>query len=177
MKEILINLIGAERFQIYLLDGDRRNLVQIADQQSQRPARRSLPLGEGIAGVVAKTGIPYFEADAREGDFQNPLASVPMKVDGQVIGVIQVSRLLVQKQRLTSQDHELFALLGDTAGTALLGATLRHHALQEGGSSTLDWSRWLVPCLQIHDQGAAAGPGAADQVGMASGASEPVRSN
>ncbi len=169
VKEILINLIGAEKFQIFLLEGERHTLLPIADEQSHRPSRRRVPVGEGIAGVVAKTGIPYFEADGRDGDFHNPLACVPMKVDGQVIGVLQVSRLFVQKKRLTSQDHELFSLLAETAGTALLGATLRQRAVQQEGTSALDWPAIVLPCLQIDDGGPQAHVAAGDAGGPAAG--------
>jgi transcriptional regulator with GAF, ATPase, and Fis domain len=151
VREILINLVGVERFVIYLLDGERRSLLPVADDSCQRPSGRQLPLGEGIVGVVAKTGIPYFDAENVHGDFHNPLACVPMRIDGQVIGVIQVSRLFVQKTSLTAQDHELFSLLAETAGAALLAATMRQQLARDFADEAQGWATVLSPVLQATD--------------------------
>jgi hypothetical protein len=151
VREILINLVGAERFVLFLLDREGKHLLPIADESARPTGGRRTPVGEGIMGVVAKTGIPYFDSDNRNGDFHNPLACVPMKVDGQVIGVIQVHRLFVQKTALTAQDHDLFGLLAETAGTALLAATLRQtHGSQDPGGGG-GWIELLAPALHASD--------------------------
>ncbi|MFQ5767039.1 MAG: hypothetical protein ACE5ID_03540, partial [Acidobacteriota bacterium] len=74
IKEILINLIGAERFQIFLGDRTQQCLVLVDDETNEGPSPRKIALTEGIVGVVAKTGIAYFETERRTGDFYDPLA-------------------------------------------------------------------------------------------------------
>jgi hypothetical protein len=174
IREILINLVGAERFVLYLLDPDGKHLFPVADESSRPTGSRRTPVGEGIMGVVAKTGIPYFDSDGRNGDFHNPLACVPMKVDGQIIGVIQVHCLFVQKTALTPQDHELFGLLAETAGTALVAATLRQNHGHPGPGRDLDWIGLLAPVLQAtdgpaQDGGKVSATGASSVTGLPTG--------
>jgi len=139
VKEILLNLVGAETFAIYLLDGDGATLTQVADELGSPPAATRIPLGEGIMGVVAKTGISYFDGDRQAGDFHNPVACVPLKAEEQLLGVIQIHRLFIQKKKLTSQDNELFTLLAETVGAAMLTAMLRRRYLQSANGTAGHW--------------------------------------
>lgn len=158
VKEILLNLVGAETFAVYLLDRDGATLTQVADEQGGPPTDRSIPLGEGIMGVVAKTGISYFDGDRQVGDFHNPVACVPLKADDQLLGVIQIHRLFTQKKNLTPQDHEIFTLLAETAGTAMLSAVLRRRYLLGGNGHAVEWGELLKEAVAGGQTSAAPGP-------------------
>lgn len=166
VKEILLNLVGAEAFAIYLLGRDGATLTQVADQHGGKPAARSIPLGEGIMGVVAKTGISYFDGERQAGDFHNPVACVPLKAEEQLLGVIQIHRLFSQKKNLTPQDHEIFTLLAETAGTAMVSAMLRRRYLNQGSGQAVKLGELLQEAGTISDgpveHGPQAGGGAPD---------------
>jgi hypothetical protein len=165
VKEILLNLVGAETFALYLLDRDGATLTQVADEQGSPLTARSIPLGEGIMGVVAKTGISYFDGGRQVGDFHNPVACVPLKADDQLLGVIQIHRLFTQKKNLTPQDHEIFTLLAETVGTAMLSAVLRRRYLDGGRGHAVEWDELLKEAAAGGPAPAAPGPadgGAAD---------------
>ena len=161
VKEILLNLVGAEAFAIYLLGRDGATLTQVADQHGGKPADRSIPLGEGIMGVVAKTGISYFDGERQAGDFHNPVACVPLKADEQLLGVIQIHRLFSQKKNLTPQDHEIFTLLAETAGTAMVSAMLRRRYLGQGSGQAVKLGDLLQEAETVSDGPAEHGPQAA----------------
>lgn len=158
MIEILLNLVGARQFGIFMLNGEGATLSLVADEQGQGLSAGNITLGEGIMGVVAKTGIPFFDADRQEGDFRNPVACVPLKADGRILGVIQVHSLFTQKKCLTSKDHEIFTLLAETAGTALMSALLRRRFLGQANGEPLAWHELLLPVQVVADD---AGPAAA----------------
>ncbi|MCZ6651171.1 MAG: GAF domain-containing protein [Acidobacteria bacterium] len=163
MTEILLNLVGARQFAIFVLNRDGETLSQVANEHGQGPSPRSIPLGEGIMGVVAKTGIPFFDGERQEGDFRNPVACVPLKAEGALLGVIQVHSLFTQKKSLTSRDHELFTLLAETAGTALMSALLRRRFLGRANGNPLAWHELLLPVQMVADDaGPTASPPGAD---------------
>lgn len=117
MQEIVINLIGSEQLAIYERSGDEFHLAA------------SFGLDE--TQVMATIGGEYAVEKLGEGHIfhepahRQPLtASVPLRVDEQVIGAILVFRLLEHKPALEAVDHELFELLAVHASTALHCATL-----------------------------------------------------
>jgi hypothetical protein len=152
VKEILLNLVGAETFAIYLLDANGNTLTQVGDEHGSPPVARQIPLGEGIMGVVAKTGIAYFDEDRQAGDFHNPVACVPLKAEERLLGVIQIHRLFIQKVSLTQQDHELFTLLAETAGTAMLAALLRRRYLHPEDGKARAWGDLLQEAQMASDE-------------------------
>ena len=127
ITEIIINLIGAQTFGVWLLD-EKKSLLQPV--KAEGVALADLPVlvaGEGIVGSVAAAGeVWYREKWNREEPFQadQPLVCVPLKIKDQVIGVIVVYRLLPQKERLVKVDYDLFTLLAAHAATAIYGARL-----------------------------------------------------
>lgn len=157
MTEILLNLVGARKFGIFLLNSDGGTLSQVANEHGQEPCPRSVLLGEGIIGVVAKTGIPFFDGERQEGDFRNPVACVPLKAEGSMLGVIHVHSLFTQKKNLTSRDHELFTLLAETAGTALISALLRRRFLSRANGNQVGWHELLPPMEEMSDDAMPAG--------------------
>ncbi|MBI5642894.1 MAG: GAF domain-containing protein [Deltaproteobacteria bacterium] len=92
----------AERGSIMLISPEERMLrVEIAKGMDEEVIRKiRVPLGEGISGKVAREGKPLLiSGKARGGEFARPMErsdvksamSVPLIVNGEVIGVINVS--------------------------------------------------------------------------------------
>jgi hypothetical protein len=122
--EIVINLIGAEVLCVYALDERNFVLSPVAAEGRERASFRSVALGEGLVGAsVARGEILTREALASDAP-EEPLVSIPLRVGERTIGAIALFSLLVQKQKFTGLDHELFALLGGHAATAMLAAQL-----------------------------------------------------
>ena len=123
--EIVINLIGAEVFAIYLLDGDD-TLEVVASEGIAADELPGCRLGTGEVGRAAAT-IETTCLDREDaGDSARPLVIVPLHVDRRPIGAIAIFRLLRQKDAFTALDRELFDVLGGHAATALFAA--RVHA-------------------------------------------------
>ncbi|HEY6842791.1 MAG TPA: GAF domain-containing protein, partial [Thermoanaerobaculia bacterium] len=128
VQEIIRDLIGAKAYAILLLD-EKTNLLQTVacDGEDIVPGveRISVRAGEGILGEVARRGETYYldrdDVNAKA-SLQRPLAAVPLKIKDQVIGVIAVYKLFVQKPAFTAVDYELFALLAAHAATAIFSA-------------------------------------------------------
>jgi len=92
----------AERGSIMLISTDEGMLrVEIAKGMDEEVVRKiRVPVGEGISGRVAKDGKPLLiSGKAHEGKFQRPMdrndvksaMCVPLLVNGEIIGVINVS--------------------------------------------------------------------------------------
>ncbi len=125
--EIIINLIGAEEFGIFLLDEKTHELRIMASEGIDEHQVPTVMLGTGVIGAVAKSGEPYFTEgalDTVKADWLNPLVAIPIKIKEHVIGVIVVYKLLQQKQSFTPLDHELFTLLAGHAATSIFSSKL-----------------------------------------------------
>ena len=122
--EIVINLVGAEVLCVFALDERTNKLEPVAAEGRERTSFGSVPLGTGSVGnAVAQGEIVYRESAAAPGP-QDPLVCIPLCVGDKPIGAIALFELLVQKERFTPLDHELFTLLGGHAATAVLAAQL-----------------------------------------------------
>jgi GAF domain-containing protein len=126
VREILINLVGAESFAVFWVDDRTRQLRRELAQgmgarlpDTLRPSRG--PLQEAIDGQS-------FYADPlpeRNGiDASRPIACIPLKIGMRVIGVVAIYRLLQQKEHFGPLDFELFTLLAGHAATALFSSKL-----------------------------------------------------
>ncbi len=130
VKEIIINLVGADAFAILLLDENTNELQTIAcEGQDEVPGidRISVPRGEGLLGSVAESGQSYYVIDDIDGapvSVERPIAVVPLKIKDHVIGLIAMYKLLQQKRSFTAVDFELFALLAAHAATAIFSSNL-----------------------------------------------------
>jgi len=131
VKEIIINLVGAESFAILLLDEKTNELKTIAcEGEDVMPGLPNISarLGAGILGDVAKTGESYYINQDVDGgakvSIEKPLAAVPLKIKEHVIGLISIYKLLQQKDSFTAVDYELFSLLAAHAATAIFSSKL-----------------------------------------------------
>jgi nitrate/nitrite-specific signal transduction histidine kinase len=126
VREILINLIGAERFAIFWVDEKegrlRRELSQGLGSSLPKTVRpQDGPLREATQGqsYYADPLPPQADVDANR-----PIACIPLKIGSRVIGVVAIYRLLEQKGRFEPLDFELFTLLAGHAATALFSSKL-----------------------------------------------------
>lgn len=128
IKEVVINFVGAEKFAVFLLDKATK-LLQFEtgegfDTDEQFPG---IPLGEGVLGETAASGENYFhEGSISEGsdDLLSPIVAIPLLIHDQMIGILAIYRLFIQKEQLASIDYQLFSMLGEHAATALFSSTL-----------------------------------------------------
>ena len=126
IKEVLAQLVGAERYCIYLADRDRQELVPVAFEGVRGEELSPSPVDNGPVGTVFQSGEASVveDSDPSKGSLLRPAAIVPLSVDDQVVGVIAIFSTLSQKTRFDTIDFELFKLLGQHAASALVSASL-----------------------------------------------------
>jgi transcriptional regulator with GAF, ATPase, and Fis domain len=129
VMEIIINLIGAERFTIFLMDEKTNELVPVAAEGLSLGELPKVKLGEGTIGGVAKEGVSYFTDNPGEhtglgSDLKKPFVCIPLKIKEHVIGVISIYSLFTQKKVFSNIDYELFGLLAGHAATAIFSSKL-----------------------------------------------------
>jgi putative methionine-R-sulfoxide reductase with GAF domain len=126
VQEIVINLIGAEAFHIFVIS-DKTGQLELETSEGAAAPVTSIPIGEGPIGMAAKTGENFFATEVAHREatpFDQPTAVIPLKIKDSVIGVISINKLLVQKTAFTDTDYELFTLLAGHAATAIFSAKL-----------------------------------------------------
>ena len=126
VREILINLIGAEGFAIFWVDERggrlRRELSQgMGTSVPEKMRPEDGPLKDAFQGqsyyadpLPERAGV----------DVGHPIACIPLKIGARVIGLVALYRLLQQKDRFEPLDFELFTLLAGHAATALFSSKL-----------------------------------------------------
>jgi len=121
--EIVINLIGAETFALYMLERED-TLQPVAAEGVQREQLPHCTVGEGRLGraVLATETTCWDPADSE--DFNEPIVVIPLQIQKRPIGAIALFKLLQQKEGFTALDHELFNVLGGHAATAIFAARL-----------------------------------------------------
>jgi hypothetical protein len=122
--EIVINLIGAERFAVYVLDERSGALEAVAAEGIAKQDLPRLRLGEGPVGRSVATQETLCAGTRASEDPRRPIVCIPLAVQGRSIGAITIYKLLVQKEDFGALDHELFTLLGGHAATAICAARL-----------------------------------------------------
>jgi putative methionine-R-sulfoxide reductase with GAF domain len=141
VKEIVIDLVGAEVFGIYLLNDPCSHLILEAHEGMHEggdyAGRTRVAVGADVVGHVAATGLTFIRQEAKsETSEDQPVVCIPLMVDDQVIGVVAVFALLTKKDSFPAGDYELFALFGAHVATALFGA--RMYTLSERKRATLE---------------------------------------
>src|SRR2546426_2684209 len=128
--------LDSEAGSVMLLDETKTKLYwELAERDETGSFQtRKLPVGQGIAGTVARTGEPIMVADAERdprvakwvdeatGFHTRSILCVPIRYRGEVIGVIQ--ELSRRDGPFTPQDQELLDLIGAEAGVAIENARL-----------------------------------------------------
>ncbi len=127
VMEIVINLIGAETFCIMLLDEKNNEMATVAGEGIEPSEIQNIKIGKGIIGETAKSGESFFVETLdkdREMDLENPLVCIPLKIQENVIGLLVIYKLLIQKEAFRNIDYELFNLLASHAATAIYSANI-----------------------------------------------------
>jgi diguanylate cyclase (GGDEF)-like protein len=128
LVEMSADLLSADRGSLMLLDESGNNLRIVANKGMTSALARNMriPLGSGIAGRVAKNGLPLLvndiEKDGRVGIPNRPrfqtksFISIPLMAKGRPIGVLNLS---------DKEDQGIFT----ETDLALLGSFVTHAAL------------------------------------------------
>jgi nitrate/nitrite-specific signal transduction histidine kinase len=124
ITEIVINLIGAEVFAIYMIDGENSELAPVASEGMELSAFPKAKLGVGVLGKAVASNEATCWDTQRSDDLTQPIVCVPLVVQNRPIGAIAVFGLLAQKDGFSALDHELFNMLGGHAATAIFAAKL-----------------------------------------------------
>jgi nitrate/nitrite-specific signal transduction histidine kinase len=122
IKEILLNMIGSEDFGLFVVDDETGALVRSGyeGETAGGPEKANIVPGEGLEGVVALGGEPFFG----ESGVEEPRACVPLKIKDRVVGLIVIYTLLSHKKGLSVLDHKLLELLAGHAASALISSKL-----------------------------------------------------
>ena len=119
IEEIVASLLGCESFAVLELSSTPSALTPVV--RVGVPMARVLLLRRdaGVVGRSLASGEIWL-APSDSPSPEEPVAAVPLRVDGQVTGVLVLFELLEHKGRLESADRELLEVLSTHAGTALM---------------------------------------------------------
>lgn len=123
LSELLQQLVGAERYAIYVVDPSGKTATPILSEGlgSLGP----VTLGHGTAGLVMQMRLSKIEDHPHPGgSLDAPVAAVPLMVRDTCVGAIIVASVFAQKERWAAVDHEFLGLLGSHGGTALIAANV-----------------------------------------------------
>lgn len=135
VREILLNLVGAEVFGIWLLNPGtgRMELVSVTDECG---------LLEGIQVRLSperwqaiRAGEPWYTPAGKETPPGAPISCIPLKLEERPAGVLAIYKLLEQKEGFTTLDQEILGLLAAQAAATLIGARLF-----SGSGQTREWA-------------------------------------
>lgn len=129
VAEIVINLIGAERFAIHLVD-DESGRLALAVTERGPAARDEARAASELAESALAAGEICCSQDVLPDPSGDPIACIPLRVGGWPLGAVEIGRLLPQKPSLTPLDFELFELIAVHAAAGLLAARV-----QAGGAA------------------------------------------
>ena len=125
ISEIVVNLVGADRFALLLADpqGGRTAVVlchgldeEVADRSFIRFAGRHYAGGDALVDATLKDGR------LRAGGEGAPVAVVPLNVNGRTVGALVLLRLLGHRREIGPEDRETLDLLAAHAACALFAA-------------------------------------------------------
>jgi nitrate/nitrite-specific signal transduction histidine kinase len=125
ISEIVVNLVGADRFVLLLTDppSGRAAIVlghgldeEVADRSLIRFAGRQYPGGDPTVDATLKDGR------LRTGGPGGLAAVVPLNVSGRTVGALVLLRLLDHRRELGAEDREMLDLLAAHVACALFAA-------------------------------------------------------
>lgn len=128
IKEVLAQLVGAERYCMYLANQDGTELVPIAHEGVPGASLAPVKIADSELGRALLKGVAQVsDSDPTQGTVERPAAIIPLSVDEKTVGVVAIFSTLAQKKRFDTVDFELFKLLGQHAAAALVSASLFAH--------------------------------------------------
>jgi ribosomal silencing factor RsfS len=127
IQEIVIHIIGSEELALFRLEPGAQRLMLVTALGVDADRLCSLALGQGPIGETAISGTLFIASTpARAGERKPDAVSacVPLRMGGQVHGVLTLFGLLPQKRKLDEVDIEVLTLLGVHAAPTLHRAEL-----------------------------------------------------
>ncbi len=126
LKELLSQFLGAASFTVYLIGPEQKELIAVATEGVTRTEVAAISASEGLIADAYKTGKVRIqsEGDTSKGSREQPAAVIPLRLDTFTVGVIVIFATLPQKTEFGHVDNELFKMLSDHAGPALISARL-----------------------------------------------------
>jgi GAF domain-containing protein len=121
IEEVVASLLGCEELAVFERVGRPEVLAPVFSVGVPPGSLAVIAPGHGRIGDCLVSG----ELRLGDGSGEEPVACVPLKVDGGVTGVLVLFRLLDHKGRLEPSDVELLELLSLHAGTALHASRLQ----------------------------------------------------
>jgi len=136
IREIVINMLGVERFALLVPQADGSCEVPLAEGLGDSESAL-FPEGRYVGGD-SMIDATLADATVRSGPApgSRALAVVPLIVQESVVGVLAILKLLDHKSALSEQDFELLDVLAGHAASALLTAQM--HASSERKLRTLE---------------------------------------
>ena len=133
--QVTAEIMNSKISSLMLLDPDKKELVVKATQSISEAYNKkpNIPLGEGIAGVVAKENkvicildvkedVRYLNQDIAKKEGLYSLACVPLAVKGRVIGVLNC--YTSKKHKFSKHELDLLTALANQAALAIENAEL-----------------------------------------------------
>ncbi len=133
--QVTAEIMNSKISSLMLLDPDKRELVVKATQSISEAYNKkpNIPLGEGIAGVVARDNKPvcvldvkedarYLNQDLARKEGLCSLACVPLAVRGRVIGALNC--YTSKKHKFSKHEIDLLTALANQAAIAIENAEL-----------------------------------------------------
>lgn len=127
IQEIVINLIGAETFCVYVLDVKEKVFKPAASEGIELSALRTLAIeSSALARRMVGPEVHIQESALGTGTTNpdNPLVIIPLAIKHDCVGAISIFTLLEQKHSIAAVDRELFTLLAGHAATAIFSSRL-----------------------------------------------------
>ena len=120
IADIAVNLLGAARFRLLVRSESGRMLLVRAEKTKLDPGAPPAEYAGDDALVRACLGNRLLCFGPAPGS--SALVVVPLSSHGELVGVLAIDALFPQKASLTTDDRELFDLVGAHAASALLAA-------------------------------------------------------
>jgi GAF domain-containing protein len=120
VREMVVNVVGAERLAVFEMDAAGARLILAGSLGVDPRPFHAIRVGSGPIGRVAQTGAAYVAGRSTSGDDADGLtACVPLKVHGRVIGAIAIFALVAPSPAPGAPDEDLLELLAAHAATML----------------------------------------------------------
>ncbi|MEJ2201476.1 MAG: GAF domain-containing protein [Desulfuromonadaceae bacterium] len=126
INEVVINLIGAEKFVLALHDKQSQSYAFEAGEGLSPEEFPPVCPGSGLLGRIVANGEHFFQqGPVTEGsdDLQQPLAAIPLTYQNTCIGLLAIYRLFTQKEKFAEVDFQLFRMMAEHAAIALCSSS------------------------------------------------------